>query len=281
MKSNAKVIKPIFILGAPRSGTTLLYQILCNHRDLSFFTQNIIRAGVYRKGRILGYNKLWLARIRNLIYKDKLSVQPHEAPECWSPHLGTYEYLTENECTEEIIEHYSQVIAKVQAIFNRPRFINKNPQHCTRVRILNRIFPDAKFVHIVRDRTAVACSTIYASSMSLPTDSYFLGLREKIFPLIGNKNFLRRLSEVQLYELSRDILVSKAREANKFGANRYYEINYEELVAWPRNKINEVLNFCGIGSYPGFEDRLPVLHNENIKWENMLKGKSRFVPVAR
>ena len=35
-KDNKKVTKPIFIVGAPRSGTTLLYQILCNHRDLSW-----------------------------------------------------------------------------------------------------------------------------------------------------------------------------------------------------------------------------------------------------
>jgi omega-hydroxy-beta-dihydromenaquinone-9 sulfotransferase len=266
MNNSKKVTKPIFIVGAPRSGTTLLYHILCNHRDLSFFTYNILRAGVYRRGRILGYRKELLARIQNLIHRDELSVQPHEAPECWSKYLGRYDYLTEHDCTEEIVNHYLRVIAQVQTIFRRPRFVNKNPQHCTRVRILNRIFPDAKFVHIIRDGSAVAYSTFYLSSTYPSTDSYFGGLRQKIFPLLGDKYSSGTLSETQLYKLARDILVSKAREARAFGSDRYHEISYEEFVSEPREKIREVLGFCGLISYQDFEDRLPETRNENVKW---------------
>jgi hypothetical protein len=269
--------QPVFIIGSPRSGTTLLYQILCNHKDLSFFTQNILRAGVYRHGRILGYRKELLARIQNLIHRDNLSVQPHEASECWSMYLGTYDYLTESNCTEEIVYHYVQVITGVQAIFKRPRFVNKNPQHCTRVRILNRIFPDAKFVHIIRDGRAVACSILYLISTSPSTNSYFSGIREKIFPLLGDKRYLETLSEIRRYKLARDMLVSKAREAKIFGGDRYYEISYEDLISQPRQKINEVLDFCELRSYQDFEDRLPEIRNENIKWENMWKEMNNLV----
>ena len=277
INNGKKVTKPIFIVGAPRSGTTLLYHILCNHRDLSFFTRNMLRAGVYRRGRILGYRKELLARIQNLVHRDKYSVQPQEAPECWSNYLGTYDYLTEYDFTEQMVEemvdHYLRVIALLQSIFRRPRFVNKNPQHCTRVRILNRIFPDAKFIHIIRDRTAVACSTFHTSSKDPPSDLYFSSLREKIFPLLGDKYSSGTLSETELYKLARDMLVSKAREAKAFGSDRYYEISYEELVAEPREKINEVLGFCELGSYQDFEDRLPDIRNENLKWENMLRDK--------
>jgi hypothetical protein len=264
-------MKPIFIVGAPRSGTTLLYNTLCNHRDLSFFTRNILRAGVYRRGRILGYRKKLLASIQNLVHRDKLSVQPHEAPECWSKYLGTYDYLTEYDCTEEIVNHYLQVIAQVQSIFRRPRFINKNPQHSTRVRILNRIFPDAKFIHIVRNGASVACSIFYICSTYPLSNSYFSALREKIFPLLEDKYSSGTLSERQLYKLARDVLVSKAREAKSFGNDRYHEINYEELVAKPREKFNEILTFCELESYQDFEDRLPEIRNGNIKWENILR----------
>src|SRR5919112_2706173 len=272
-KDNKKVTKPIFIVGAPRSGTTLLYQILCNHRDLSFFTHNMLRAGVYRRGRILGYRKELLARIQNLVHRDEPSRLPQEAPECWSDYLGVYDYLTESDYTEEMVYHYSRVIAQVQDIFRRPRFVNKNPQHCTRVRILNRIFPDAKFIHIIRDGAAVACSTFHTSSKDPPSDLYFSSLREKIFPLLGDKYSSGTLSETELYKLARDMLVSKAREAKAFGSDRYHEIIYEELVAEPREKINEVLGFCELRSYQDFEDRLPDIRNENLKWENMLREK--------
>lgn len=264
-----KVTKPVFIVGSPRSGTTLLYQILCSHRDLSFFTYNILRAGVYRRGRILGYRKEFLGRIQNLIHRDDLSVQPHEAPECWSKYLGTYDYLTESDCTEEMVYHYTQVISTVQVIFRRPRFVNKNPQHCTRVRLLNQIFPDAKFIHITRYGPAVASSILYLCSNFPSTNSYFSGIREKIFPLLGDRNYLETIPETQRYQLARDILVSKAREARTFGSDRYYEISYEDLVSEPRLKINEILDFCELQRYHDFEDGLPEVRNENIKWENI------------
>src|SRR5215203_5147360 len=214
-KDNKKVTKPIFIVGAPRSGTTLLYQMLCNHRDLSFFTHNMLRAGVYRSGKILGYRKELLARIQNLVHRDEPSRLPQEAPECWSNYLGVYDYLTESDYTEEMVYHYSRVIAQVQDIFRRPRFVNKNPQHC----------------------------------------------------------ILENLPEIQCYKLARDMLVSKAREAKTFGSDRYYEISYEDLVSEPRQKINEILDFCELRSYQGFEDRLPQTRNENVKWEHMWKEK--------
>jgi omega-hydroxy-beta-dihydromenaquinone-9 sulfotransferase len=272
-KSINKATKPIFIIGAPRSGTWLLYNIFCNHRDLSFFTLNLLRAGVYRRGRILGYRKKLLAKIQNIIHKDKLSVHPHEATGVWSKYLGTYDYLTEDNCTQEIVDHYLRVIALVQDIFKRPRFVNKNPQHSTRIRILNRIFPDAKFLHIIRDRTAVAGSTQKASSVLASTDTYFSTLREKIFPLLGDQNYLETLSEIELYKRARDILVSRAREAKAFGNDRYYEINYEDLVSEPRKKIREMLEFCELRNYQEFEDELPKMQNENVKWKDMMRER--------
>src|SRR5690242_7881820 len=34
--------KPIFIVGAPRSGTTLLYDLMASHKDLAWFSQHDI-----------------------------------------------------------------------------------------------------------------------------------------------------------------------------------------------------------------------------------------------
>ena len=50
-----QVVKPIFIMGAPRSGTTLLYNILSTHRDLSYITLNVFRAGIHGETRLLGH----------------------------------------------------------------------------------------------------------------------------------------------------------------------------------------------------------------------------------
>ncbi len=34
-----EIYKPIFIVGVPRSGTTLLYDLMAYHPDLAFFSQ--------------------------------------------------------------------------------------------------------------------------------------------------------------------------------------------------------------------------------------------------
>ena len=54
-------IKPILIMGAPGSGTTLLYQTLCSHRDVAYITRNMLRTGIvaprqrlWRYSRFLG-----------------------------------------------------------------------------------------------------------------------------------------------------------------------------------------------------------------------------------
>ena|SRR6478672_8811119 len=280
MKNNKRVVKPVFIIGAPRSGTTLLYNVLCNHRDVSFFTLNLLRAGVYKKGRILGYRKELLARIQNLIHRDRISLQPDEATICWSKFFGTYNHLIEYDCTQEMTDHYLRVLAKVQAIFNRPRFINKNPQHSFRVRILNKIFPDAKFIHIIRESNAVACSTFAKVREEPPPNSYSVSLMDKILPLLlidknsslSLKDIQKYYSEIQLYALARDVLISNAREAQTFGNTRYYEINYEDLVAEPKKRLEEILDFCELDKYQEFNDRLPEIRNENLKWEKLLKS---------
>lgn len=71
-----QVVKPIFIMGAPRSGTTLLYNTLSTHTDLSYITLNVFRAGIHDERRFLGHRGL-LLKIMNLLYRDKRSRVPH------------------------------------------------------------------------------------------------------------------------------------------------------------------------------------------------------------
>jgi hypothetical protein len=271
--NQSEVIKPIFIMGAPRSGTTLLYDILGSHNDLSFFTLNMLRAGIHTEERIWRYRDELLVILQNLKHRDKLSHQPNEATQFWSTYFRTYDYLTESDLTEKMASYYMGIIRKIQRISRKSRFINKDPQHCFRVKILNKIFPDAKFIHIIREKNAVACSTFAKVREEPPTNSYFSSLKERILPLLGEKyssTELEKISEIDIYQLAQDVLVWKAREAETFGTTRYYEINYEDLVAEPHKKIREILGFCELRNYQEFEERLPEIRNENLKWEKML-----------
>nr|MDQ3969506.1 sulfotransferase [Thermoproteota archaeon] len=62
-------IKPILIIGAPGSGTTLLYQTLCSHRDLAYITHNMLRAGLRKHGRLAGDRRKALFILQNLVHR--------------------------------------------------------------------------------------------------------------------------------------------------------------------------------------------------------------------
>jgi hypothetical protein len=95
--------KPILIIGAPGSGTTLLYQTLCSHRDLAYINHNMLRAGIYRHGRFVGNQRKSLFILQNLIHRDPDSNLPHEADIFWMKYFRDYyNYMTENDYTEEM-----------------------------------------------------------------------------------------------------------------------------------------------------------------------------------
>ena len=94
-------MKPILIIGAPGSGTTLLYQTVCSHRDLAYTTPNMLRAGILRHGRLLGDRRKALFILQNLIHHDYTSNLP-QGDALWIKHFGDYNYMTENNYSEEI-----------------------------------------------------------------------------------------------------------------------------------------------------------------------------------
>ena len=49
--------------------------------------------------------------------------------------------------------------ARFSSLAGKPVIVDKSPQHCYKVPYVHRVFPDAKWVHLVRDGRAVTLST--------------------------------------------------------------------------------------------------------------------------
>jgi len=254
-------VKPVFIMGAPGSGTTLLYDALCTHKDLGYVTLNMLRAGIHRHGRFAGDRRAALFKVQNLVHKDKASTVPHEANALWIKYFGTYNYMTEDDFTQEMAAYYRKNVAAVQKLWKRPRFINKNLQHCVRVKLLHRIFPDAKFIHIIRDGRAVAYSILNKKGGANPT--MFLLSLEKIL----GERYKPERSELFNYGQAWAELVKKASEASAFGNDSYCEVRYEDLITKPQEEIKRIAGFCDLDWYDEFEKNIPETNNMNIKWK--------------
>jgi hypothetical protein len=264
-------IKPILIIGAPGSGTTLLYQTLCAHRDLAYITHNMLRAGLRKHGRLVGDRRKALFKLHNLIHRDPASTLPHEADAFWMTYFGYYDYRTENDYTEEMAIYFRKKVTQVQDLWDRPRFVNKNLQNSFRVKLLNLVFPDAKFLHIIRDGRAVAFSLLNKKDLGATSPILLVGFKD----ILGEKYQYKR-SELYNHGLAWKEYVTKAREASAVARGRYYEVRYENLVREPYEELRNIIDFCELEWYNKFREEIPHTQNMNEKWrQNATKDQHR------
>jgi hypothetical protein len=131
--------------------------------------------------------------------------------------------------------HYAQFVSSLFDAYgqarSKPLVGDKTPGYAREVRILHRLWPDARFVHLIRDGRDVCLSTL---SWQRPG------------------KFLRRLRTWSEDRLTTAALwwewhVRVCREAGRtLPANRYCEIRYESLVARPDEACARLCHFLSV-----------------------------------
>jgi len=122
------------------------------------------------------------------------------------------------------------------------RLVLKSPPHSFRIKHLLEVFPDARFVHIIRDPNVVFPSTINLwkslyrkHGLQTPT---FSGLEEEVF-----KSFTR------LYEKLEQTIPL-------IPPGRFHQIRYEDLVRDPIGEMEMLYDRLGLGGFEEYEPRL-------------------------
>jgi hypothetical protein len=230
----------------------------------------MFRAGLLRYGRLLGYSRRAQLILQNLIHRDPASTLPHEADGFWMNYFGYYNYMTENNYSQEMAAFFRKKIVTVQNLWRRTRFVNKNLQNCFRVRLLNSIFPDVKFIHIIRDGRAVAFSILNKIVDGATSPILLVGFKD----ILGDKYQPER-SELYNYGLAWAEYVRKAREASAVAQGRYYEVRYENLVTEPYDELRKIVDFCELDWYSEFEEKIPLTQNMNEKWKQKASKEQR------
>jgi hypothetical protein len=213
---------PVIVLGVGRSGTTLLRVMLDRSSELAipyetfFVPQLAHRHG--KKPKIDGFLDD-LGRLRTL-YDWGIT------PEDVQPRLR--DGMTTSEAIAAVFETYAERQGK-------PRWGDKTPLYMQQLPLLERLFPDAIWVHLVRDGRDAALS--------------FLELPEGFS---GKTWALPRTVQQFAARWRTEILA--ARKLGRHAGSRYLELRYEDLVAEPEQHLRLVCEHASLAWEPAMLD---------------------------
>lgn len=179
--------QPIFIVGAPRTGSTFLYQNLSHYLDI-LYPDNL--ACHFHQHFFIGF---WLS---NFFYKNK----PHHS---FSSHHGsTYhdgmhapgeaagywyrwfprdrDFVDRDELPQDVQQQLRQSIFEISHYFQKP-ILFKNLNNGQRLRALQQVFPKARIIFIQRNLTDHAASILRARQKDGVKPHHWWSVRPKNF----------------------------------------------------------------------------------------------------
>jgi hypothetical protein len=256
-------------LGTGRCGSTIVQELLARHEGIGFVSNvDTFLAPLDLKGR---WNNALYRRVpsrfasrdvgylRHLRYtlRERVHFGPSEAYRLLgrsvSPIIvSPFRDLTEDDLTPWLERRLRRFFDERRRIQGRPVFLHKFTGW-PRARLLWRAFPEARFIHVVRDGRAVA-----SSLMQRPWWKGHLGPEGWGFgPLPAPYRAVWERSDrslVVLAGLEWRILMDTFAEARAVvPADRWIEVRYEDVVHDARGEIGRLLRFVGLPWNDAFE----------------------------
>ncbi|MGH7658900.1 MAG: sulfotransferase family protein, partial [Gemmatimonadales bacterium] len=197
-----------------RSGTTLLRLMLDNHPDVAIPLDTVGLWSAYA-GKLGDYGNLAEPAGRERLIDDLLK---EERIRLWEANL-----------TPEIVlnalegEGFPAVVAAFHSAYaasrGKKRWGDKDPGNMHRIQVLNAWFPDARFIHIIRDGRDACLSHLKQSFGYGDVLECAAGWQEEV-------QWVRRMGEIL--------------------GERYLELRYEDLVKEPEPVLRRLCTFLGI-----------------------------------
>lgn len=183
---------PIFAGGCPRSGTTLLYALLSAHSHISIALETGLLAG----------NR----DLKKLSWRSGLPVDQLQR------------IYRESRCYPDFTQRVLMTLMHQQG---KRRWGDKSPGNVKDIDRLFRHFPNAVFIHVIRDGRDAVCS---------------------IRPHLAS--FGKRYTPLNPWDKCVDLWCDWVEKGLRWrGDPRYYEIQYEDLTANPRDTLRTLLEW--------------------------------------
>jgi hypothetical protein len=176
--------------------------------------------------------------------------------------------MTADDLSPEAENRFKELVAGHLSATGKPRFMNKQTANSQRIGLIARMFPNAFYVHIIRDGRAVANSLLHVGWWD-QIDIWWLGGKPAKWVEMGR-------DPIELCALQWQHDVEEILDHRHLFGDRYLEIRYEDLVEDTKGTVGQVLQFAGLDSMGRFMEGLPEsLPNMNYKWEEQLDAPQK------
>jgi len=230
----ARLERPIFLIGSPRSGTGISSDLFGAHPDVA----NLSDA-----------HMIWDPRRRF----------DADADHDW----------TSNDVTAEDAARLHARFEYHRRFHAKQRFLNKNPRSSVRIDYIRAIFPDAVFVHLIRDGRAVVASMLELVRRRPHLKHLWDAPMRFAHP--PNWRTLVREDKAEQSALQWRAIVNTVLSKRAELGSAYHEFKYEELCDDPRGVLAAAWRFAGLRVDAEALEQLPKrLENQNYKWKQQL-----------
>lgn len=256
--------QPIFIIGAPRTGSTILYQTITNQFDV-LYIDNLVSK--FYRNLFFGFwlsNKIFKQKAHNCFKSEFGDTAqyglraPSECGEFWYRWLPKDRHFIDYEdFDDDMVKEIRSEISAVINFFDKPIVINNN-NIALRIRLIQRVFPEARYIVIDREPFFVAQSLLFAREICCGNRNIWWSMMPKNYAEIKEESFFKQVV-LQHYYINK-LMYSDLKEL--IDSRFCIIINYSEL-AHKKNKI--LLDVKDAICY----------YNDRISFENNIIYESR------
>lgn len=216
--------RPIFVVGCPRSGTTLLQLMLHAHPGIAIPPESRFLVRAYRKRARFG--DLGVKRNRRRLARWLVG---HKRNRMRALEVDTEALQRQIVAGPPTVGSAVGIAFRAYAArFGKTRWGDKRPGYWRDLDVVLRLFPDAQVVHIVRD--ARAC---VASLQRMPW------WRGGVVGAVATWNLALRQTR---------------RDTRRLPPGSYIEVHYERLVGDPEPELRRLCDFLGEDYHPAMTE---------------------------
>lgn len=232
----------VFIVGVPRSGTTLLYQLMAQHLDVVYITNAVARywlAPLWALRRDDGQRQF---ELRSHLGRTEGPNAPHEFGWFWQYH-APMEHSHHRIAAELDAFDWESIRQELEAIAGwagRPLVMKSLLAVNYHIARFAAELSGSLFVHIERDPCFTAQSLLDARRRRYNDDRIWWSIRPRDADAWIDRDPIEQVAH-QISDVSHHIHQGLA----SLPSDRFISLRYEKLVANPKQEIERVASFAG------------------------------------